>query len=124
MNINVLGIDIAKNVFQCCGLDSQGRIIAERRVNRSKLLATIEKLHPAKVVLEACGSANYWGRLLQARGYRVELIAPQHVKPYVKGNKNDACDARAIAEAAQRPTMPKVCCCWSYSQSSCFTACA
>ena len=51
------------------------------------------------------GGANYWAREIIALGHEVKLIAPQYVKPYVKGNKNDYNDAEAIAEAAQRPTM-------------------
>jgi transposase len=57
------------------------------------------------VVMEACGSANYWARLFQSYGHTVRLIAPQLVKPFVKSNKNDVADAEAIAEAAQRPNM-------------------
>ena len=55
--------------------------------------------------MEACGSANYWAREFIALGHEVKLIAPQYVKPYVKGNKNDYNDAEGIAEAAQRPSM-------------------
>ena len=55
--------------------------------------------------MEACGSAHHWGRLLQSKGYRVKLIAPQFVKPYVKSNKTDANDAEAICEAMSRPSM-------------------
>jgi transposase len=33
------------------------------------------------------------------------LIPPQHVKPFVKGNKNDRNDAFAICEAARRPNI-------------------
>ena len=55
--------------------------------------------------MEACGSANYWARTFIAMGHEVKLIAPQYVKPYVKGNKNDFNDAEAITEAAQRPSM-------------------
>lgn len=55
--------------------------------------------------MEACGGANYWARELIKLGHEVKLIAPQYVKPYVKGNKNDYNDAEAIVEAAQRPNM-------------------
>jgi transposase len=60
--------------------------------------------HPeATLAMEACSGSNYWGRELQQRGFRVKLIPPQHVKPFVKGNKNDRNDAFAITEAARRP---------------------
>ena len=55
--------------------------------------------------MESCGGAHHWARQLQARGFRVRLIAPQFVKPYVKSNKNDANDAEAICEAMSRPSM-------------------
>ncbi len=62
-------------------------------------------LKPCLVAMEACGGAHYWAREIRALGHEVKLIAPQYVKPYVKGNKNDYNDAEAIAEAAQRPNM-------------------
>ncbi len=105
MDINLLAIDIAKNVFQLCGVNQQGAILKEKKVTRAKLLEVINKLSPKVIAMEACGSANYWARELMQRNYEVKLISPQYVKPYVKGNKNDEQDARAIAEAAQRPTM-------------------
>jgi len=60
---------------------------------------------PCKIGMEACGSAHYWARKLQALGHTVQLIPPQYVKPFVKRNKNDAADAEAICEAVSRPTM-------------------
>ncbi len=105
MDINVLAIDIAKNVFQLCGVNQQGAILTEKKVTRAKLLEVINQLAPKVIAMEACGSANYWARELIKRNYEVKLISPQYVKPYLKGNKNDQQDARAIAEAAQRPTM-------------------
>jgi transposase len=55
--------------------------------------------------MEACASAHYWARELQALGHEVRLIPPQYVRPFVKTNKNDAADAEAICEAVTRPTM-------------------
>jgi transposase len=57
------------------------------------------------IAMEACSGSNYWGRELQQRGFKVMLIPPQHVKPFVKGNKNDRNDAFAITEAARRPSL-------------------
>ena len=59
----------------------------------------------SEIGLEVCGGSHHWARVLQAKGYRVKLIAAQFVKPYVKGNKNDHLDAAAIAEAMARPNM-------------------
>ena len=106
MNISVTGIDIAKTVFHAHGVNEQGRALITKKLNRSELLSFVAQLPAGSTVaMEACGSAHYWGREFIKMGYRVLLIAPQFVKPYVKSNKNDWKDAEAIAEAAGRPNM-------------------
>jgi len=105
MNSNVIAIDIAKEVFQLCEVDKKGKIVMEKRLTRGKLLPFMHQHSPTLIVMEACGGANYWTREFKALGHEVKLIAPHYVKPFVKGNKNDKRDARAIAEAAQRPQM-------------------
>jgi len=77
----------------------------DRHLKRKQVLGYMAKLEPCLIAMEACGGANYWAREMKGLGHEVKLIAPQYVKPYVKGNKNDYNDAEAIAEAAQRPTM-------------------
>src|ERR1700733_7792893 len=57
------------------------------------------------VALEACGGAHHWARLLTQLGHEVRLIPPAYVKTFVKRQKNDAIDAEAICEEAQRPSM-------------------
>jgi transposase len=104
-NIKVLGIDIAKNVFQLHGTDSKGKCLLRRRYTRKKLKEFIANLAPCIIGMEACGGAHYWGRLFQEYGHEVRLMAPQFVKPYVKSNKNDKNDAQAIAEACSRAHM-------------------
>lgn len=105
MNITRIGIDLAKQIFQIHGVDKQGEVVLKKQLRRSQVLSFFEKLKPCLVGMEACSSSHYWGRELQQRGHRVRLIAPQYVKPYVKGNKNDANDAEAICEASSRPNM-------------------
>lgn len=105
MNITTLGIDVAKEVFQLCGADSVGKVVLKQRLPRNKLKEYVVKLPSCRIVMEACGSANYWARVFKSMGHEVNLIAPQYVKPFVKGNKNDYQDAEAIVEAASRPTM-------------------
>ncbi len=105
MKITTIGLDIAKSVFHFYAVNKMGRLIKKKQLRRKQVLATMAKIEPCLIAMEACGGANYWARELIALGHEVKLIAPQYVKAYVKGNKNDYNDAEAIAEAAQRPTM-------------------
>lgn len=105
MKITTLGLDIAKTVFHFYAVNKSGRFIKKKQLKRKQVLSHMARLEPCLIVMEACGGANYWAREFIQLGHEVKLIAPQYVKPYVKGNKNDYNDAEAIAEAAQRPTM-------------------
>jgi transposase len=105
MNATTIGLDIAKMVFQVHGVDRAGKTVLRKRLNRPQVLAFFANLPPAVIGLEACAGAHYWARELQQMGHDARLIAPQFVKPYVKGNKNDANDAEAICEAVSRPSM-------------------
>jgi transposase len=101
--ISMYAVDTAKNVFQVHGEDVDRQTKVQKRLRRGQLLAFFAKQAPAVVVLEACGSAHYWARELARLGHEPRLIPPQHVKPFLKRNKNDARDAEAIFEAALRP---------------------
>lgn len=103
--VRVIGVDVAKNVFQIHGVDARGKMVFRKTVSRAKLVAFMADTSPCLVGMEACGGANHWGRKFRAMGHEVRLMAPQYVKPYVKTNKNDATDAEAIAEAVTRPGM-------------------
>ncbi len=103
--IAVVGLDLAKRVFQVHGADRQGRPVLRKRLRRDQVLDFFANLSPCLIGMEACAGSHYWGRELQALGHEVRLIPPQYVKPYVKTNKNDATDAEAICEALTRPTM-------------------
>ena len=103
--IRVLGIDLAKSSFQLHGINQSGEPVCKKALTRQKLKEYMVNIEPCLVAMEACGSAHYWARLFRSYGHEVKLIAPQFVKPYVKSNKNDAADAEAICEAAQRPSM-------------------
>ena len=100
-----LGIDLSKMSFQLHGIDRKGQTTLRKKLNRKKLLPYIANIPPCVIAIEACGGAHYWCRKFIALGHAVRIIAPQFVKPYVKSNKNDAVDAEAICEAAQRPSM-------------------
>jgi len=103
--VKVMGIDLAKNNFHVHGMDASGGKAVGKKLSRQKLKEYLVTLPQCTIAMEACGSAHYWARLLHSYGHEVRLIAPQFVKPYVKSNKNDAADAEAICEAAQRPNM-------------------
>src|SRR5882672_11107551 len=100
--ITTIGLDIAKSVFQVYGVDAAGEVVIRRQLKRRSVLAFFQKLPPCLVGIEACGSAHYWSRELQALGHTVRLMPPAYVKPYVKRQKNDATDAEGICEAVTR----------------------
>ena len=103
--VNVIGIDLAKNVFQVYATNKAGQRVVNRRLKRSQLRPYIARFAPCLIGLEACSTSHYWAREFIALGHQVKLMNPRFVKPYVKGNKNDANDAEAICEAVQRPSM-------------------
>jgi transposase len=103
--VSTIGLDIAKHVFLAHGADASGRQVFSRKIGRGKLLDFFAAQPRCLVALEACGGAHHWARELIRMGYEVRLIPPAYVKPFVKRHKNDAADAEAICEAAQRPTM-------------------
>lgn len=104
-SIAVVGVDLAKNVFQIHCVNEDGKKVTNKALRRSKMLEFFGKLPPCRVGMEACGSSHYWAREIQKFGHEVKLMPPQYVKPYVKTNKNDANDAEAICEAVTRPNM-------------------
>jgi Transposase and inactivated derivatives len=104
-NITLLAIDLAKNVFQLHGTDDKGKALLKKKITRTKLLEFVANLPSCNIYMEACGSANYWGREFEKLGHKVSLINPKYVKPYVKRNKNDMNDAAGIAAAARDADM-------------------
>ena len=105
MQINVIGFDIARPVFQVHAADNGGQAVAQIRLRRAQVLDYFRSLPPCLVGMEACATAHHWARELMALGHDVRLMPPGYVKAYVKRNKTDAADAEAIAEAVTRPTM-------------------
>ena len=102
---SIIGIDLAKRSFQVHGARADGSVAYRRKVSRGKLLSFLASQPKCTVAMEACAGAHYWGRQIVALGHEVRLVPPIYVKPFVKRSKNDAADAEAITEAAQRPTM-------------------
>lgn len=103
--VTTIGLDIAKSVFHAHGADGSGALVFSRKLTRAKLLDFFAAQPACVVAMEACGGAHHWARQLTQLGHTVRLIPPAYVKPFVKRQKNDAIDAEAICEAAQRPGM-------------------
>ena len=103
--VTIVGLDLAKRVFQVHGATADGGIAIRKKLSRGHVLAFFADLPPCVVAMEACATAHYWAREIGALGHNVRIVPHAYVKPFVKRQKNDAADAEAIAEAASRPTM-------------------
>ena len=105
MTIAVIGLDLAKSVFQAHGVDESGGTVLVKKLHRKQMLPFFSKLSPCLIGVEACATAHHWARTLSAMGHEVRLMPPSYVKGYVKRGKSDALDAEAICEAVQRRSM-------------------
>ncbi len=106
MKSTIIGIDMAKNVFEVYVEDVTGQVVKRCRLSRKKMLPWFANRASALIGMEACGGgAHYWARELEKLGHTVRLIAPQYVKPWVQTNKSDPADARAICRAVREPGM-------------------
>ena len=103
-----IGIDIGKEVFHIIGFSTDGKIAFRRKIKRLALGETFKKFLPCVVGMEACLSAHFVSRALRQLGHETRIIPAIHVKPFVKGQKNDYNDAEAIAQASPRPNLRTV----------------
>jgi len=103
--VSIIGIDLAKNVFQLHGASADGAVLFRKKLSRPQFARFMAEHPPCIVAMEACAGAHHWAREMTRHGHQVRLIAPHYVKPFVKRQKNDVADAEAIVEAALRPTM-------------------
>ncbi|MCQ9154932.1 IS110 family transposase [Acidomonas methanolica] len=101
----MIGVALAKTVFQIHTASLTGELLFRKKVGPPQFLQFMASQPPALVVMEACGSAHYWARILMNAGHEVKLIAQQYVRPFVERQKNDAADAEAIVIAARQPEM-------------------
>jgi len=107
MHISTVGLDLAKHYFHVVCFDQNFKEVKKKMLRRNQVMDFFNQLPPCRVGMEACSGASFWARKLRAMGHDVILIPPQYVKAYLRGNKNDYNDARAIAEAATRPDIPQ-----------------
>jgi transposase len=103
--VSIIGVDVAKRVFQLHGAGSDGGVVFRKKLSRSQVLPFLQSQPPCIVAMEACATAHHWGRTIASLGHDVRLNPLAYVKPFVKRQKNDVADAEAIAEAASRPSM-------------------
>ena len=130
-DVSIVGLYLAKQVFQVHGATSEGRVVCRKKLSRGQLRAFFAQFPPCVVAMEACAAAHFRAREISMLGHEVRLVPPACVKPFMKRQKNDAADAEAIAEAiaeaASRPTMscPAVDCTaineYPYWSSPCFS---
>ena len=105
---STVAVDLAKSVFQLAVANRAGRIVQRHRFSRGQFAEFLRAAAPAHVVMEACGTAHYWGRLAQQAGHRVTLLPPRYVRPYVRRDKSDRADAEALLEALRNPAIKPV----------------
>lgn len=103
--VTIVGVDLAKRVFQAHGAAADGLVVFRKKLSRTQFLSFLAQQPICTVAMEACATSHHWGREIATLGHAIRLIPPVYVKPFVKRQKNDAADAEAIAEAASRPTM-------------------
>jgi transposase len=108
MNGTTYAIDIAKSVFQAHWVQSETGEIHRRKLQRAKVVEFFARREPGRVVMEACGGAHHWGRVLRQMGHQVELLPPHKVRESVSGNKDDARDARGIWITANQKDVRRV----------------
>jgi transposase len=108
MNRTTYAIDIAKRVMQLHWVDAPTGEIKRRRLTREKLVPFFAELQPVRIVMEACGGAHHWARCLSSLGHQVELLPPRQIRAFVRSDKDDAADARAIWLASQHSDIRRV----------------
>ena len=108
MESTTVAVDLAKSVFEVAVANERGQITERKRFGRTAFMRFLTKRPPCRVVMEACGTAHYWGRVAQGRGHRVTLLPPNYVRPFVRRNKTDRADAEALVDASRVERIPAV----------------
>jgi transposase len=108
MDTTTYAIDLAKSVFQLYWIEPATGQIHHKKLTRAKLSTFLANRPPARIAMEACGSAHHWGRVLRELGHDIELLPPHKVREHVGGNKNDLADARGIWLAARQGDIRRV----------------
>jgi transposase len=104
-DVTIIGLDLAKRVFQLHGARADGAVVFRKKLTRAQLLSFLGDQPRCVVAMEACATAHGWGREIMKLGHTVPADPAGLCEAFLKRQKNDAADAEAIAEAATRPTM-------------------
>jgi transposase len=88
--VAVIGIDIGKNSFHVVGLDDRGAIVLRQKWSRGQIEARLANMPPCLIGMEACVGAHHLSRKLKALGHDARLDAGKVLRPYSKGQKNNA----------------------------------
>lgn len=99
MQNTTIAVDPAKSVFEIAISHRPGVVVERKRLSRRLFASFLANHDPADFVMEACGTAHFWGRKAQEVGHNVRLLPPKTVRPYVRGNKTDRADTKGILEA-------------------------
>lgn len=103
-----IAVDLAKDVFEVAVADARGRILERKRLARSHFVGFFENRVPCAVILEACGTAHHWARMIRGFGHTVRLLPVQYVVAYRRRNKTDRADCEALLQAARNPEIHAV----------------
>ena len=104
-NLNVVGVDLAKNVIQVSVVSPAGKELQNKALTRKKFSEFLARQKPSMVAFEACATAHYWSRIAHTHGHTARIIPAKAVSPFRQGHKTDSNDALAVAEAASRPNI-------------------
>ena len=108
METTQVAVDLAKSVFEIAVSHEVGRVAEQRRLTRTGFRRFLERREPSEILMEACGTAHYWGRECHALGHRVRLLPPGDVRRYRDGNKTDRTDTKALLEASRNESIDAV----------------
>jgi transposase len=108
MKDTTIAVDLAKSVFEVAVSQRPGKVAERHRLSRGQFSRFLAEQAPATIVMEACGTAHFWGRQAEARGHRVLLLPPHAVRPYVLRNKTDGADAKGLLEAVRNEALHPV----------------
>ena len=103
--LNVIGVDLAKNVIQVSVLSPSNQELRNSALTRRKFAEFLGRQRASLVAFEACATSHYWARVAQRHGHEVKIIPAKAVFPFRQGHKTDENDALAVAEAARRPNV-------------------